>query len=391
MPPLGRVGTPRTRKPSSRGVMRTPRARSAVVTVSIRSVSFTRSSRAPSTLLSPRAQRGGEREQRQLVDQPRHLLGARPRSRSARPSWTSRSPTGSPPLRCRWKSVIRAPMRSSTSSRPVRVGLSPTSWIVSSRAGQQRRGDEERRRCGEVAGHRDRAAAEALGRPDRHAALALRRPARRRRASMRSVWSRVGTGSTTVVRPVGVEPGEQNARLHLGARDRELVTDAVQLAALDAERQAARRRSRRWRPSRASGSAMRSIGRAPQRLVAGQLEAAFLAGEDPGEQAQRRARRCRSRSGPRAARRPRRPAPVDAHRVDSSSCTVTPSARTAAIVDSVSAERPKPSTSVSPSAIAPTRTARCEIDLSPGTAMSPAQRGRRLDLHSASTGETTTP
>ena len=103
------------------------------------------------------------------------------------------------------------------------------------------------------------------------------------------MWSRVGTGSTTVVRPCGVEPREQNARLDLRARDRELVADAVQLAALDDQRrlpvvglhagahQRERLRDAFHRP-------------APERLVAGQLEAAFLADEDPGEQAQRRAR-----------------------------------------------------------------------------------------------------
>src|SRR5581483_5687503 len=47
-------------------------------------------------------------------------------------------------------------------------------------------------------------------------------------------------------------------------------------------------------------------------------------------------------------------------------------ARTAASVDSVSAERPKPVIAVSPSAIAPTRSARCETDLSPGTAKWPS-------------------
>src|SRR6476469_3674308 len=55
-PPLGRAGTPLTQKPSSRGVTRTPIARSEFVTVSMRSVSFTRSSSAPQTVLSPRAQ-----------------------------------------------------------------------------------------------------------------------------------------------------------------------------------------------------------------------------------------------------------------------------------------------------------------------------------------------
>src|SRR3990170_3885130 len=52
-PPLGRVGTPITKKPSSRASMRTPTALSALVTLSIRSDSFTRSSRAPRTTLLP--------------------------------------------------------------------------------------------------------------------------------------------------------------------------------------------------------------------------------------------------------------------------------------------------------------------------------------------------
>src|SRR6266511_2364508 len=54
-----------------------------------------------------------------------------------------------------------------------------------------------------------------------------------------------------------------------------------------------------------------------------------------------------------------------------SAYALTPSARAAAIVDAVSAERPNPRTRVSPSQSAPIRTARCEIDLSPGTAMCP--------------------
>src|SRR5215211_4423357 len=54
-PPLGRVGTPLTLKPSSLASMRTPRPFSEVVTVSIRSVSLTRSSAAPRTIVSPRA------------------------------------------------------------------------------------------------------------------------------------------------------------------------------------------------------------------------------------------------------------------------------------------------------------------------------------------------
>ena len=74
--------------------------------------------------------------------------------------------------------------------------------------------------------------------------------------------------------------------------------------------------------------------------------------------------------GPSGACRPRSPAPA-IRKVSPSSSTRTPSARTAAIVDSVSPERPKPVTTDSPSAIAPTRTARWEIDLSPGRATPP--------------------
>ena len=68
---------------------------------------------------------------------------------------------------------------------------------------------------------------------------------------------------------------------------------------------------------------------APQRLVAGQLEAAALAGEEPGEQAQRASRSCRSRSAPPARASPRRPDALDPHGVDVVVVArSTPSART---------------------------------------------------------------
>src|SRR5581483_9487640 len=51
-----------------------------------------------------------------------------------------------------------------------------------------------------------------------------------------------------------------------------------------------------------------------------------------------------------------------------------PSARTAPSVDSVSAERPHWRTDTSVSHSAPISSARCEIDLSPGTAMCPSSR-----------------
>ena len=73
--------------------------------------------------------------------------------------------------------------------------------------------------------------------------------------------------------------------------------------------------------------------------------------------------------------RPPRPFPKTRSVSAPCSYTSTPSARTAAIVASVSAERPKPEIRVSPSQIAPISTDRCEIDLSPGTATCPTSRG----------------
>src|SRR4051794_28092098 len=70
-------------------------------------------------------------------------------------------------------------------------------------------------------------------------------------------------------------------------------------------------------------------------------------------------------------RSPRKPTPRT--RSSSPSSTSAPSARTAARVDSVSAERPKPRIVVSPSETAPISSARCEIDLSPGTAKCPSR------------------
>ena len=167
-----------------------------------------------------------------------------------------------------------------------------------------------------------------------------------------------------------VEPREQDSRLHLRARDRQLVRDPAQLPALDDERRVAvgrldvraelaqRRRDAFHRSSR-------------ERLVADQLEASRPA--RPG------ARRVAASAFPRSPRRsvrpprvsPRSPRPRTRTTSMSGSSTSAPSARTACSVDSVSPERPKPVISVSPSPTAASSTARCEIDLSPGTTACP--------------------
>ena len=60
---------------------------------------------------------------------------------------------------------------------------------------------------------------------------------------------------------------------------------------------------------------------------------------------------------------------------------LAPSDRIASTVACVSPERPKPCTLVSPSPSAPIRTARCEIDLSPGTTTCPTSEAAGSTLN----------
>ena len=200
-------------------------------------------------------------------------------------------------------------------------------------------------------GNVDLAEAQLLGRADGDAAAACASRGTPAASSISSVWSRVGSGSTHGRAAGREQPGEQDARLHLRARHRQLVADPAQLAALDRERRLAvgALDARAHLGERVGDPVDRP---AAERLVAVELEAALLAGEDAGEQPQRRARVAAvdRRVRLRAARAGRRRATRSVS--TSSSSTVTPSARTAAIVASVSPERPKPRTDVSPSAIA---------------------------------------
>ena len=88
---------------------------------------------------------------------------------------------------------------------------------------------------------------------------------------------------------------------------------------------------------------------------------------------------CRSRARPAAAVRPAKPTPWTRASSPASAIS-TPSARSAAAVDRLSPPRPSPRASTAPSASAPNSSARCEIDLSPGTRQRPAQRSRSPDL-----------
>ena len=134
---------------------------------------------------------------------------------------------------------------------------------------------------------------------------------------------------------------------------------------------AARRSSPRAPPSRESGAATRSIGRelSESSPVSSKRRPSWPARRPGSSRASVPA--FPQSIGASGSRSPESPRPRTRSTSGSSSSTETPSDRTAAIVDSVSSERPNPRTIVSPSHTAPTSSARCEIDLSPGTRSAP--------------------
>ena len=344
--------------------------------------------RAPDSALAMRA-RGREREERQLVDQQRHLRGGRPPSRSARPS----APRDRRPARrrcaCRWKIVMRAPMRASTSSSPMRRGLRPTSWIVSSDPGSSVAATTKGAAAEKSPGHVDLAEAQLLGRADRDAALLARHGhARRPRAS-----ARCGRGSAAARRRSCGRPrrGPRAGRTTSPARSPPAARSGSRAARRPRSRAAAcRRRSRRPRPS---APAARRSGR---RAAGGATRRPSARSGPAGRRGSRRAaaascRSCRSRSAPSGSRSPRRPAPSTRSESTSSSCTV----------DAERAHSRDRRLGVARAAEAADRRLpfadRAEEDgavrdrLVSGNGDVAAQRRGRLDLHSASTGETTTP
>ncbi len=344
-PPPGRAGTPRTPKPSWRGLDRArPRARSALVTVSIRSVSFARSSCAPADRLSPRAIAASQGEERQLVDRVAAPPPARPPSRPGRRARTSMSATGSPPACRRLKREIRAPIRSSTWSRPVRRRVDADAVDPEPRA----RAAASRRR-GRAPPTRSRRAPRATAARAARPARPRRVPAARRTRAPAAASMPLGVVARRYAarrprsgRPSAYRPGEQDARLDLRARDRQLVADrpcSAPPAIVTGARPVCRLDARAHLGQRRGDPLHRARGAATRRR---QLEPPVLAGEESrAEQSEQGAGSCRSRSArpARAARAGRR---RDANGVGVILVTSTPSAAAAAIVDSVSAERPKP-------------------------------------------------
>ena len=176
-----------------------------------------------------------------------------------------------------------------------------------------------------------------------------------------------------MVAPCAYRPGEQDGRLHLRARDRHPIVDAVQPApAADLDRRQAvvgahlcthlaqRPRHALHRPSH-------------QRCISDQLRIERLRRQQAREQPDRRAGVShveRVRRGFQAAHADT----VHPHLVGSGSSIRTPSARMAARLARQSSLARKPLMLLMPSAIPESMSERCEIDLSPGTSRAPDTR-----------------
>src|SRR5215207_5969149 len=191
---------PRTAKPSSLASMSAPRPRRPSTTVAIRSDSLTRSSPAPRTTVSPSAKQPSSATSgsSSIASGTSSASTVVPRSG---PCATSRSLTGSPgekPPSGSSSPPIRAPIRSAIRRKPVRVQLTLTSRSTTHEPGTS-------------------------------SAAATKKAAEERSPGTSTASS--SSGATGCV-----ETRDQQARLHLRARDRRGVLDSLQRAAVDRER-----------------------------------------------------------------------------------------------------------------------------------------------------------
>ena len=372
-PRSGRSRAARSRMPSGSSSASAPSARRFATTAAMRSLSFTRSSAAPVIARLALGARGEAGEQRQLVDHRRDVVARRPsiaakRRRRAR----RRSATGSPP------SMRARPRRRSRAHLSQRVE-EPGARLVHADVREPRA-----RRCRRARRARRRT------RPTTD------RPARRGRAAS-SDRDGEQRAPSSLVRPTRRRP---RAREHaLGVIARALpARRTVDVDAGTRARRAGSRSSPARSPSRSSHSIVAqraAVHRHRQAAVLRQLErarpsprAAARRGASAGGSGSRRRRTSRRTAAPATtpAMQPRRRAAVAAVEVVASACAARAARRPRSTKsrDSVgnvrrraraarprwSARRPIAGCRVtrdSPSPSAPRISARCEIDLSPGT------------------------
>ena len=350
--------------PSSVASTRPPSARSAAVTVATRSDSLRRSSAASAIVVVPSAKQAasaasGSSSIASGTSPPPISV---PRSRAARARTV---PAGSPPRSPSTVASTPAPIRSRIVSRPVRVGLRPTPVRVTSLPGTS--SAPTRKKAAE-----EKSAGTAIRPPCRRsvAAIATVCPARLSSApaafSIRSLWSRLGIGSTTRVSPSATRPAKSRQdltwALAIGSSYSIPVSGAPAIAS------GGRRSSRQERsaPIDRSGPTMRSTGRSriESSPSSSQVPPGWPASQ-PGSSLSRVPALPTSIAALVAPCRPMPPIRISPA-TPSAPSTRAPSASTAASVERVSAASRKPSIELSPSAIAAISAARWEIDLSEG-------------------------
>ena len=181
--------------------------------------------------------RAEQRHQRQLVDRERYLVWldhgaprAAPRPRRARrPARSSASVPGSSR-----SPTITAPIRSAIRRKPVRVQLSPTSFTTTREPPTRVAAATMKAADDGSPGHDDLVELELVHLRHRDPrAVALERHARAAQQALGVVAARRRLDDGRRAR--GHHPGDQHARLHLRARDRELVLDPGELGAAHRE------------------------------------------------------------------------------------------------------------------------------------------------------------
>ena len=263
-------------------------------------------------------ERAEQRHQRQLVDGQRHLvrahLGAlerppRPRRARRRGSVSVSVPGSSS------SHTTTAPMRSAIRKKAVRVQLRPMPETTTREPGTSMAAATTKAADEGSPGHHHLVELDLVHLRRRSAGRPRASNGTRARRSMRSVWSRLGAGSTTVVEPSASIPAISTQDLTWALATGSAYSMPAELGPADGEGRKAPVAGLHARAHRGQRLRHAVHGPAPDRLVAVERPgAARLPGEPAGQQPHQGARVAARRAGrrwPRAARAgPRRgPAP----------------------------------------------------------------------------------
>ena len=222
--PCERTAAPRSgrppwmTKPSGRSSTSAPIRARPSTSAAMRSLSLTRSSAAPVTRERALGVRGGHGQDGHLVDEGRqHRRRARPSRAAARSAPRSSPPAPGP--RCDDAGLDRrAPIARSTSRNAVRRGFRSTPSMRTSESGRMSAATTRKAALETSPGHvTSRTQRQAAGARSSARARHARR-ATPKAGSRRSVWSRLGARLEHRRLALGLQPGEEDRRLHLRAR-----------------------------------------------------------------------------------------------------------------------------------------------------------------------------